>query len=744
MHTFFINTSKKSLNDYEVLFDIHYENKSLVSMECPISEWYHEETGYLACVRQMGDLIEGYQELNNAFNLILYIDLPENEVYSSIQRDGYHDKERAECCQAMQILFTHMVNTSLVSALSDSGRKPQNVLIMFGVEKQFADYPTQIQDASTRSNIMGHLFKFLGLPEDSKVKEIVHEVEAGNASDKVQELAAKLEAASAPALVPGLRKQYTGDMQVWCAEVEGGMEVEKANEALFDRISATNKNEEDRIGIEGINCRYDTYASRVNKSIMAVSQLNVALHLLQCVEANSVYQEDGKTLLPFHPYTAAEVAPLFKIKELQYANKAEEVDTLAQLYTDLRLAPTLKEFDFAKFGLDSHGDRAKKLVEVDAAVEEKPAEDPEKEETGEETEGEEESVPASIVKGTHKEMELTAEKGGPLLQLDPFDYNCETGSENLFGMKAAPNEYVEHAKKMRMHHLDYLKNLRRHISKVLSNYAGKSKENKAALLQMGGFPYAKENKETGILEDVENVSRNAYTTAINQYMEFCAGRSIAITDIDEQCNWFVSRIRQIEESLKRIGIVALGMLLAIFAIYLPFLLIQFEAIVADVMTATIAICSVLIPIGLFFLVLLFVKLAQKKKYLKAWMDFLSRSNAALAGNTEAARDYDRLLATVIPTLRWIYEYKLDVEYYAECCNVADAKVEHHRRKLRARANAIRNILADLEYQEPEEGFRYEKPEAGSNAIDYNVPFCTGTTNRPFYTVIDKKFFNPGN
>ena len=26
MHTFFINTSKKELNEYDVLFDIHYEN----------------------------------------------------------------------------------------------------------------------------------------------------------------------------------------------------------------------------------------------------------------------------------------------------------------------------------------------------------------------------------------------------------------------------------------------------------------------------------------------------------------------------------------------------------------------------------------------------------------------------------------------------------------------------------------------------------------------------------------------
>ena len=91
MHTFFINTSKKELNEYDVLFDIHYEKKTLVSMECPMSDWYDGDKGYMACVKQMSDMIDGYVELNNAFNLIIYIDLSENIfIYSKrcISRQG--------------------------------------------------------------------------------------------------------------------------------------------------------------------------------------------------------------------------------------------------------------------------------------------------------------------------------------------------------------------------------------------------------------------------------------------------------------------------------------------------------------------------------------------------------------------------------------------------------------------------------------------------------------------------------
>ena len=163
MHTFFINTSKKELNAYDVLFDIHYENKTLVSMECPMPDWYDDDKGYRTCVKQMSDMIDGYVELNNAFNLIIYIDLSENKAYSSVPKDAFHDKERDACCRAMHILFTHAVKESLVDELISSGRRPQNVLIMFGEEKKFTDFYVAVNDA-TRAAVMKKLFGFIGMP----------------------------------------------------------------------------------------------------------------------------------------------------------------------------------------------------------------------------------------------------------------------------------------------------------------------------------------------------------------------------------------------------------------------------------------------------------------------------------------------------------------------------------------------------------------------------------------------------
>jgi hypothetical protein len=223
---------------------------------------------------------------------------------------------------------------------------------------------------------------------------------------------------------------------------------------------------------------------------------------------------------------------------------------------------------------------------------------------------------------------------------------------------------------------------------------------------------------------------------VHQYMEFCAARSVAITDIEEQCDWLVSRIHQISESLNRIKLVGLGLLGAMVVLYLPFVIIQFEAIVKNIFTFSVAVGSIGVPMSFLGLVFGAMALAQRKKYRRAWEDFKEKSDQALEANTMAARKYEQLLSTVIPAMRWVYEYKLDVEHCVACCEVADAKIEHHRRKLRDRVLAIQNILSDLEYQKPEDEDGKRESVDVSAVVDYEVAFCSGKKNRSFYSVID--------
>ena len=746
MHTFFINTSKKELSEYDVLFDIHYENKTLVTMDCPMADWYDSDKGYLACVKQMSDMIDGYVELNNAFNLIIYIDLSENKAYSSIQRDAFHDKDRDECCRAMHILFTHVVSESILNELVNSGRRPQNVLIMFGEEKKFTDFNVAPNDAS-RQAIMSNLFSFIGLPQHEAVETIAKEVSNANVSDKVKMFNDTLANSYGEEIVPGIRERYNTDLQLWCDTIINEANVLKANEELFERINGINKVESDRIGVEIVSCPYDFYACKVNKCVQALSQLNIALYVLKCVQSESVYEIDStsgaRKPFEFHSYSVQEIAPVLKSKEAIYSAKTAEIETMAKSYTDLKLAPQLSAFDHMKFGLDMYGDKATDLIISDVQPESQDDSKEKEESMPSENNGDEETGDVIEIKGNVKEVTIVEKEGRRLFSRDEykaFDYNFDQDSDKMLKRKTTPEEYIEQAKKVRKHHIDYLKKLKVHVSGVLSNYAGKSKENKPALLQVGGYRYAGPGEEDKVIEAVEGVSNKAYESMINQYMEFCAGRSVAISDIEEQCNWFISRVHQIKESLRKIKFVAIGILFAILLLYVPFVVIQFEAIVENILTLATALGSIAAPIVLLYFVFSIVALAQRKKYIKAWKEFKEKSDQALEENKIAAQKYDQLLSVIVPALRWVYEYKLDVEYCLECCSVADAKIEHHRRKLRNRVAGLQNILSDLEFKENESEETQFELVSYADAIDYNVSFCSGKKNQSFYSVIDQKFF----
>ncbi len=732
MHTFFINTSQKSLNEYDILFDIHYENRTLVSMDCKMSDWYSSENGYLDCVRKMSEMIDGYSELNNAFNLIIYIDLAENKTYYDIPRDALGDVEREACLQAMRMIYTHAVSRSIVKELEDSGRKPQAVLVMFGEDKKFLDFSKSENNPSI-SSVEKYLFSFLGMPDNETVESVAKEILNGEAEDKTIAFEEKILSLCSNGLVPDIHKSYTESLHFWCDDVICDKNVEKANEKQVERIRKID-GEHKAESLKNVSCPYDRYACLVNRSEMALKQINIAVYLLRCVEKKTIFKTDNsdgnceKEVMGFRSYSLDEIVKNLRSKGSAFSHKASEILSTTKSYYDLGLVPELKSFNNLKFGLDEYGGKAFELVVSDAEKKDKD----EQENTG------------AVVSQEEKIVEIKKKSGKILFndgEFRPFDYKFDEDAYKLDEKNITPERYIEQAKKVRVHHLNYLKKLRIHVSDALSNYAGKSMQNKPALLQMGGFRYTKEGvREEKTFEAVKTVSDKAYETMMNQYMEFCAGRSVEITDIEEQCNWFVSRICQIEESLHKIKMVALGLLIAIIALYVPYFVIQFESLTKSVMTFAVALASVAIPIALLYAVFAFVTAKQKKKYKEVWNEFKKKSDAALAENSEAALKYDQLLTVVIPALRWVYEYKLDVAHYNDCCSIADAKVEHHRRKLRDRVMAINNILADLECSDDDFELQNGTVAGISEAVDYNVSFCSGKNNIAFYSVFDSGFF----
>ncbi len=725
MHTFFVNTSKKTLDDYNVLLDIYEENQNLVSMNCPIGEWHDPVKGYVGCAHRMGELIDGYVDINNEYNLILYIDLAEIDSCPSIPRDANHETERTSHVEALRRMYCHVMDATMIAALKESGRTPRNVLIMFGRDRFFVGgsdeekSPDQLQEAKMNAaQIRLAQIRLLGLSDIDKIKKTVGDIVAGGGTEEEQQnaLEEQLPAICGYETVAGLRKYYAEALKEWCCQVIGcksqsDKSISSANEALCVCLDTIYINEGERERIWTVMCPYDVYACKVNQSEMALSRLNIALHLLECVERNSVLekQDSGDTSRPqpltFHAYTLEEVTPLLKKREGVYFAMREKVHSWSYEYSKLKLAPPLKAFDHRKFDLDEYG--GQEIVSDDER----------------------------------------ARGNGPLLTENELRLMQDTVTEVTPPPDATPEQYKACADRVKKGHLNYLRKLKNHVIEALSSYARFGEDHRPPVLRTGGFRYAEREhppanggNDAVPLGVAKETSQRAYETVLNRYAEFCASRTVAVTDVEEQCEWFKNRVDDIEESLRKLRAVAFCMAIALLGLYIPFIVIQFEAIVQNVLTLAVAMASMAVPQVLLFSVFTVLSIRQRKKYADAWGDFQKASNDAIEANRHAVADFDHLLSTAIPALRWVYEYKLDVAYCEECCQVAAAKIEHHLIKLRARVDAIRNMLIDLEDRPYDHGQVCPGEEAGEANIEdmeLSRSFCTGK-NKDFYMILDTK------
>lgn len=677
MHTVFINTSKKTFDEYEVLFDIHRLNREFVSMQCSLAGWFDPEKGFSDCIRIMSEQIDGYAELNGEYDLIVYIDLNEIPFYAELEKVGSNNGRRMALGCALALLGRHMLLRSIVSALKKSGRAPQGVLVMFGEESLIKDSgggETSVNDAERQRA----LAEYLNAPEEKTFAFLSQE--------RKRDLIAELDA-------------------------------DKGKDAAWKKFYEEVKGEASRARLAFVACPYQSEACRVNKCSRALDRLGIARYLLQCVAEGSAFLRSEAGELRPHEYCAPdakELSDILKQKAERYREKLEEIGTLPKKYAEVGLAPQLYAFDGEKFGLDAYGDR----------------------------QGDGTSEKGYLLFSDEKEKE---QKAGQLLQC--AGGSKKAGMADALPANTSPGRYLDEAKKIRDKHRNYLRELDRGVHSVLSRYAQDSEENSAALLPAAGeYPYAKGKseadykKEDAPLSSVRRTSEKAYQTMMGEYLQFCAQRPVAVTDIDEQYDWFVARVKRIEASIKGIRYAALGVLAVLLVLFIPFFCIRFEAIFANTATIFVALCSLAVPVALFVLVVVFVIFRERRQFAKAWKSFKTKADAALQKNKEAVGKYCAYLFTRIPALRWVYDYKLDVDHYAESCGFAAAKLQHHREKLTERIAAIDNIRSDLEvygaegYEPKRDDPAPPRPRAGEK-IDYNRPFCAGEVNRKFYSVI---------
>ena len=680
MATFFINTSKKEFDSYEALFDVYKENLEFVRMDLPLVDWTDKEKGYFSCVRKMGEMIDGYIDLNNHFSLIIYLDLHERKEYAAIGNEQNSYCQRAGRAEVLHDVYLNYFKKTIVNELVRSGRTPESVLIMFGEE----------QDKK-----MGNVNEAQPLIKDKQCY-----------FDEYCQDEALL-----------LNDEYI------CSD-DGKRD--------FSTFQVTVQHDAERTHMTFVSCPYESFACAANKKEKMMSTLSVAIHLLKCIERGTVLQPEmiGETgeiadisyprPIPFLTYehSGKEILEFLQEKRDRYKEMRKHINISDKSYADLGLVDKIEPFSYTDFGLTKYGDTESDDTESD---------DTESDDTD---------------NGFESIEFVQFCNNAALKGLEECGGETETaagGTEKTL----SPDEYKKRAKAVKKEHTEFLKKLRGNVSYVLDRYAGRSGENESALLsselQVKRSGETEEDTVNHGIEPLKESSERAYQTILRRYMRFCAGRSVKMTDFEEQYDWFIARVDAITANLNTIKYAAIRLLAVLFLLYIPLFIIGANAIFSDMFTFIIGLGSFLVPLALLYAVFLIVVLQEKKQYGTAWKEFIQKSDKAMEKNRKAVREYYSYLFRAIPSLRRTYDHKLDVKYYAEGCVIAGSKLKHHRDKLAERIDALEAMIGDLE-EAPHEGRRgadADPIDADKIAkkIDLELPYCTGEKNRAFYLIL---------
>lgn len=782
MHTFFINTSGKKLENYEGFFTVQHETRQLVSLDYPISKWENKEEGYIACAKKMAELIDSYKDMTNTFNLILYIDLLPYSEYTSIPMDNH--EERYACLRALRTMIKHYIRATLVDKLDADGRIPQEILIIFEENKLPSDDDANTDecDELTRSYVK----TFLGLDDD------VSEVEALlNGIDEQERLpdvfCDRLEQAIKTKLVdePGkifqktigksILSTYLNSVDVFLQEIKVNKPTKASLKDLYDLMISC---KDDAVNI--VSFETDRRADIENKQSRARRCLRLCFYLFSCVDEGTIYEGKpdkngyGKKVKRFREVNWKAVTQQLNIRNIVYNYKYQDLDNQGDVVT-LKLAPKLYALDNERFGLDEFGNSKNTFTFKDVQDDQA--------NNGElngiiEPQGRREIVidetvtREKILVEEYKPFDYTCEEAKQLSaevdlsDLKPQKQSDEDDSKNSASKKGGKSDEDSISKKLLdkkalsfyQLHSKYMNRLNVHIKGVLSGYAGRSAEHKPATLskravsvddtflhKQKDYRYVKltgsdsDKTEKRNLNVVKEISDHAYDTTLLSYMSFCAGRSVSVTNIKEQSEWLGEKTKQIDKSIRQIKQVALGMLIAILVLYIPFFLVQFESIFSNTMTMTVAIMSIAIPIVLLYVIFGFITAKQKKRYYEVWEEFKKKSDEALESNTDSAKKYDELLSIYIPSLRYVYEHKLDLDFYGDCCRLAEAKLLHHAKKLEKLKKTIEDIIDKLEMDVDDD----EENAIGNLNIklDYHLAFCSSENNRRFYSILSSDFLD---
>ena len=164
MHTFFINTSDRDFMSDKEIMDIEITNRKLLFLNYYLKDWQDSKKGYIACADKISELIDNHKDINNDFNIVIYVDLTAIEMYNSLEPGIDNHLKREACLFAFYSVLKHYIDDTLIKRLSDFARVPVETVIIFEENKKPEDH-LKLDDERHRKMLEDYIAKVIGFPE---------------------------------------------------------------------------------------------------------------------------------------------------------------------------------------------------------------------------------------------------------------------------------------------------------------------------------------------------------------------------------------------------------------------------------------------------------------------------------------------------------------------------------------------------------------------------------------------------
>ncbi|MBR7161440.1 MAG: hypothetical protein IKD07_03405 [Clostridia bacterium] len=451
---------------------------------------------------------------------------------------------------------------------------------------------------------------------------------------------------------------------------------------------------------------------------MAEARVEMYLYLLQRVYKKTVFKDpqdinsDDSYAAQFNPLDFNKVRATLTEKYQQYYDESKNFPEEEEVCGEAResFRRKVKRIPYKKYGLNAKG-KAQGGIEQPI-------------------------LPLDLPKEMEEFMSLARDAEQDTLSENP---SAEKSAAPKYPSIQSKEELLAKASAVKQTHDRFPEILSTSVNGFLSNYAHSSQSSFVKLQKRNA-----KNRDRYLLNEADAefkseaeraearlFARNAYQTAKEEYLRESRVRTVAVSNIEEPFQYLEQEADRIENSVQRLSRSAgiAGLILA--CAYIPFL-IQWRSIFENLFSLGVAALSVAVPFIILFSV--FGRLVQKEKmrYTELYRNYLQAVKQAVDDNQGSWQGYVRVFSDKIPALRYLYEYKTDVEAaYAEY-DADKNKCRHHREHLERCMNAVETILIHLGANPT------LKKDRTSREVEYEKVFSQGAGNEKIYTILNEK------